>query len=104
MSVIEILTWLAGAGAAAASAFLLERIASFQNLSANGKQMVAFSIAVVIGALAIAPSGSAFRPTACVPIASTRATTQATSTSASRAATPGSTTPAGCGWPTRGGA
>lgn len=54
MSVIEVLTWLAGAGAAAASAFLLERIASFQNLSANGKQMVAFSIAVVIGALAIA--------------------------------------------------
>lgn len=54
MSVIEVLTWLAGAGAAAASAFLLERIASFQQLSANGKQMVAFSIAVVIGALAIA--------------------------------------------------
>jgi uncharacterized membrane protein YeiH len=54
MGVIEILTWLAGAGAAAVSAFVLERISSFQALSPNGKQMVAFSIAVVIGALAIA--------------------------------------------------
>lgn len=54
MSVLEILTWLAGAGAAAVSAFVLERIASFQELSPSGKQMVAFSIAVIVGALSIA--------------------------------------------------
>ena len=53
MSLIEILTWLAGAGTAAVSAFVLERLSGFQNLSANGKQMVAFSVAVAIGALAI---------------------------------------------------
>ena len=54
MSLIEVLTWLAGAGAAAASAFILERVTSFHSLSTGSKQMVAFSIAVVIGALAIA--------------------------------------------------
>lgn len=54
MSLIEVLTWLAGGGVAAVSAFILERISSFQNLSPNSKQMVAFSIAVIIGALSIA--------------------------------------------------
>lgn len=54
MSVIELFTWLAGAGVSAVSAFVLERLSGFQQLTPNGKQLVAMSIAVAVGALSIA--------------------------------------------------
>jgi hypothetical protein len=54
MSVIELFTWLAGAGVSAVSAFMLERLSGFHQLSPNAKQLVAMSIAVAVGALSIA--------------------------------------------------
>lgn len=54
MTIIEVLTWLGGAGVSAVSAFVLSRIASFEALPSGGKQLVAMSIAVIIGALSIA--------------------------------------------------
>jgi hypothetical protein len=54
MSVIELFTWLAGAGVSAVSAFVLERLSGFHQLTPNAKQLVAMSIAVAIGALSIA--------------------------------------------------
>lgn len=57
MSLIDVLVWLGGAGIAAVSAFLLERLASFQGLSGNGKLVVAVAVAVALGGLATAAKG-----------------------------------------------
>jgi len=58
MNLIDVLVWLGGAGVAAVSAFVLERLGSFQELSGNGKLIVAVSVAVVLGGLATAAKAS----------------------------------------------
>jgi hypothetical protein len=54
MDLISILTWLAGAGVAAVSSFVLDRLQGFAQLSASGKQLVAVAVAVILGALSMA--------------------------------------------------
>jgi hypothetical protein len=53
MDVLGILVWLSGAGVSAVSAFVLERMAGFQNLSPNGKQTIAMVVAILIGVAAM---------------------------------------------------
>jgi hypothetical protein len=49
---MQILVWLAGAGAAIASAWLLENTDWFQAVQSKWKPYVAFGVAVVIGLVA----------------------------------------------------
>lgn len=58
MDIIGILVWLSGAGISVVSAFVLERIAGFQNLSPNGKQSIAMTVAVMIAVCAMAAHDS----------------------------------------------
>ena len=53
MDVLGLLVWLSGAGISAVSAFVLERVSGFGQLSPNGKQTVATIVAVLIAITAI---------------------------------------------------
>lgn len=54
MDILAVLTWLGGAGLSAVSAFVLERIDGFRNLSPNAKQTIAMTVAVLIAAASLA--------------------------------------------------
>jgi hypothetical protein len=49
-----VLIWMAGPGIAAISAFVLERLAPVQSLSSSGKAIVAVTVALLAGMLAVA--------------------------------------------------
>lgn len=53
MDVLGLLVWLSGAGVSAVSAFVLERIGGFGQLSPNGKQTVATIVAVLVAVCAM---------------------------------------------------
>lgn len=53
MDVLGFLVWLSGAGISAVSAFVLERIDGFGQLSPNGKQSIATIVAVLIAVCAM---------------------------------------------------
>lgn len=53
MDILNVLVWLSGAGIAAVSAFVLERIAGFQNLAPQGKQVIATAVAVLVAVCAM---------------------------------------------------
>lgn len=53
MDILGVLVWLSGAGIAAVSAFVLERIAGFQNLAPQGKQVIATAVAVLVAVCAM---------------------------------------------------
>ena len=53
MDILGLLVWLSGAGISAVSAFVLERVSGFGQLSPNGKQTVATIVAVLIAACAM---------------------------------------------------
>ena len=53
MDVLGFLVWLSGAGVSAVSAFALERLDGFGQLSPNGKQTVATIVAVLIAVCAM---------------------------------------------------
>ena len=53
MDILGLLVWLSGAGISAVSAFVLERVSGFGQLSPNGKQTVATIVAVLIAVCAM---------------------------------------------------
>jgi hypothetical protein len=53
MDILSVLVWLSGAGISAVSAFVLERVSGFGQLSPNGKQSVATIVAVLIAVCAM---------------------------------------------------
>lgn len=53
MDILELLVWLSGAGISAVSAFVLERISGFGQLSPNGKQTIATIVAVLVAVAAM---------------------------------------------------
>ena len=54
MDIMALLVWFAGAGISATSSFVLDRIDGFSSLSANGKQTIAMTIAVLVAVAAMA--------------------------------------------------
>lgn len=56
--ILAVLMWLAGPGLAAVSAFILERLQPFDELSSNGKLIVAVTVAGLIGVIATAIAGA----------------------------------------------
>jgi hypothetical protein len=54
--ILAVLAWLAGPGVAAISAWLLGQLAQFEELSGNGKLIVAVTVAGICGVLATAAS------------------------------------------------
>lgn len=56
--ILAVLAWVAGPGIAAISAFVLDQLAQFEELSSNGKLIVAVTVAGVCGILATAASNA----------------------------------------------
>lgn len=54
MDFASLLIWLAGPGLAVISAFILERLQPFDELSSNGKVVVSITVAGILGLLAVA--------------------------------------------------
>lgn len=53
MDVLQLLVWLSGAGISAVSAFVLERLSGFQQLSSGAKLLIATTVATVIAIIAM---------------------------------------------------
>jgi hypothetical protein len=56
--ILAVLAWVAGPGLAAISAFVLERLRAFDELSSNGKLVLAITIAGICGVGAVALSNT----------------------------------------------
>jgi hypothetical protein len=56
--ILAVLAWVAGPGLAAISAFILERLRPFDELSSSGKLVVAITIAGICGVAAVALSNA----------------------------------------------
>jgi len=53
MDILQLLVWLSGAGISAVSAFVLERLSGFQQLSSGAKLLIATTVATVIAIIAM---------------------------------------------------
>jgi branched-subunit amino acid ABC-type transport system permease component len=53
MDILQLLVWLSGAGISAVSAFVLERLSGFQQLSSSAKSLIAVTVATLIAIAAM---------------------------------------------------